>query len=149
MATRHRARLSIHMLESDRASILVKAGLNMDKLHGLDLVSSERAGLDWGLGIWERLQKSTEKLVALLQEEGARFMEMTGLSHRKGACTAAVQKGCSHAPGIPLSFGPILKTATALQKTTAERSKDCHDQNRPHALQTKPRLGTEQLRQLK
>ena len=149
MATRHRARLSIHMLESDRASILVKPGLNMDKLHGLDLVSSERADLDWGLGIWERLQKSTEKLVALLQEEGARFMEMTGLSHRKGACTAVVQKGFSHAPEMRLSFELIQKTATALQKTTAERSEDCHDQNRLHALKTTPRLGTEHLIQLR
>ena len=34
----------IHMLESDRASIPVKAGLNMDKLHGLDLTAAHRAG---------------------------------------------------------------------------------------------------------
>ena len=152
MATRHRARLSIHMLESDRASILVKAGLNMDKLHGLDLVASERAGSEragsgWTLGIWERLQKSTERLLALLQEERSRFMAVMVKSHGNAARTAVAQEGTSHSRKTAVMLGQILKIADALQGRTIGWSKSHAAQNRHHDSQTAQRVGSEQLPQ--
>lgn len=129
MANRHRARLNIHTLESDRASILIKAGLNMDKLHGLDLVASERAGSEpdgsgWSLEIWERLQKFTDRLLALLQGELSRFRAVMANSHGNPARTAVAQEGISSSRQIASSFGQILKLAISLKMRTAGWGKD-------------------------
>ena len=73
MATRHRERLSVHMLESDRAFVMVKAAKSISKLHSLDLVGVERAGGQATSGLWGLLQASGEKFVAWMQKERARF----------------------------------------------------------------------------
>ena len=73
MATRHRERLSLHMLESDRALVMVKAAQPITKLHSLDLVSLGRAKGQSTSGLWERLQASGEKFAAWMQKERARF----------------------------------------------------------------------------
>ena len=73
MATRHRERLNIHMLESDRANLLVKASQNITKLHSWDLTDAERAGGKSTFGILTKLHASADSLIALLQKERERF----------------------------------------------------------------------------
>jgi ATP-dependent exoDNAse (exonuclease V) alpha subunit len=87
MATRHRERLQFHMLESDRAMVMLKATKNLDKLHGLDLQAADpeliraewnataRAGAGGGLEIVERLRASREKFLALMQKEKGRLVD--------------------------------------------------------------------------
>ena len=120
MATRHRERLSIHMLEANRASILAKAGQNMAKLHGSDLAAMERAGADSSLGITGRLQASTDRLLALMQKERARFTEVMAGSLSLTKKWPAVQAGMRARRETRATLDRILQSASALQKKTTE-----------------------------
>lgn len=73
MATRHRERLHIHVLESDRATLLAKARRNMTKLHGWDLTDAERAGAQPTSAILDKLRASWDRMFALMQMERTRF----------------------------------------------------------------------------
>lgn len=122
MSTRHRERLSIHMLESDRASILVKAGLNINKLHGLDMSAAPRTEMDTSLGIRKSLLASAERLWALLQKERARFIDVMSRSHNSSARAATTQKDVGHSGKPILSFAQILKTTIAQSQKAVEWS---------------------------
>jgi hypothetical protein len=116
MATRHRERLNIHMLESDRATLLAKASQNMTKLHGWDLTEAERAGAQSTSGILVRLQASTDRLFALMQRERARFEAVIAGS----VCTAIqlplVQTGVRSIREVGSTLERILSRATSVQR---------------------------------
>ena len=76
MATRHRERLNIHLLESDRANLLSKASQNMSKLHAWDLTEEERAGAQSTSTVLVRLKNSKDRLFTLMQEERSRFASL-------------------------------------------------------------------------
>ncbi len=116
MATRHRERLNIHMLESDRATLLAKASQNMTKLHGWDLTDAERAGEQQTSWILIRLQASTDRLFALMQRERARFEAVIAGT----VCTAIqlplVQTGMRSIQDVGSTLEGILSRASAVQR---------------------------------
>jgi hypothetical protein len=148
MATRHRERLSIYMLESDRVSVLAKAGQNMVKLHGSDLTAVGRAGSHWSLGIRERLQASTDRLLALMQSERARFVEVVAGSLRTvSQSAAAVQNVMRSVRDTGVTLSRILKRAETLKCVTDGLFKVPHVQVQSYDVQTARRVESEQLMQ--
>ena len=115
MATRHRERLNIHMLESDRATLLAKASQNMTKLHGSDLTDAERAGEQPTSGIMFRLQASTEKFLALMQKERGRFVEVMAGSVRVAMESPAVRTGVHRVRDTGVTLHRILQRALTMQ----------------------------------
>ena len=116
MATRHRERLNIHMLESDRATLLAKASQNMSKLHAWDLTDAQRAGAQLTSGILVRLQASTDRLFALMQRERARFEAVIGGSMRNAIQLPLVQTGMRSIREVGSTLERILSRATAAQR---------------------------------
>lgn len=116
MATRHRERLNIHMLESDQATLLVKASQNMTKLHAWDLTDAERAGAQPTSGIMVRLQTSTDRFFALMQTERARFEAVIAGSVRKAIQLPALQTGMRSFQDVRLTLERILGRASAVQR---------------------------------
>lgn len=115
MATRHRERLNIHMLESDRAIVLAKASQNMTKLHGWDLTDAKRAGAQPTSEILARLQASTDRLLALMQKERARFEAVIAGSVRKATQLPMVQTGIRSIHDVRSTLERILSHASAVQ----------------------------------
>lgn len=115
MATRHRERLNIHMLESDRATLLAKASQNMTKLHGSDLTDAERAGEQATSGILVRLKASTDKLFAQMQKERARFEAFMAASVRTASRLPIVQAGVVATQDVRSTLEGILSRASAVQ----------------------------------
>lgn len=116
MATRHRERLNIHMLESDRATLLAKASQNMTKLHGWDLTDAKRAGAQPTSEIMVRLQTSTDRFFALMQTERARFEAVIAGSVRKAIQLPALQTGMRSFQDVRLTLERILGRASAVQR---------------------------------
>jgi ATP-dependent exoDNAse (exonuclease V) alpha subunit len=116
MATRHRERLNIHMLESDRATLLAKASQNMTKLHAWDLTDAQRAGGQPTSGILVRLQASTDRLFALMQRERARFEAVIGGSVRTAIQLPLVQAGMRSIREVGSTLEGILSCASAVQR---------------------------------
>jgi hypothetical protein len=116
MATRHRERLNIHMLESDRATLLAKASQNMTKLHAWDLTDAQRAGGQPTSGILVRLQASTDRLFALMQRERARFEAVIAGSVRTAIQLPAMQAGMRSIRDVGSTLAGILSRASAVQR---------------------------------
>jgi hypothetical protein len=87
--------LSIHLLESDRALVMVKAAQPITKLHSLDMAGEERADGQATSGLWERLQASGEKFVAWMQMERARFAAVFAHAniHKRAATILNTREG--------------------------------------------------------
>lgn len=88
------------------------------------MVPAQRAEVDRTLEIRKRLQKSTDRLWALLQKEAARFVKVMAKTHDHPARTAVARGGISHSRNTTVTFRQILKTAIALGEVTAEWGKD-------------------------
>ena len=116
MATRHRERLHIHMLESDRATLLAKASQNMTKLHAWDLKDAGLAGEQQTSGILVRLQASTDRLFALMQRERARFEAVIAGSVRTAIQLPAMQAGMRSIRDVGSTLAGILSRASAVQR---------------------------------
>jgi hypothetical protein len=116
MATRHRERLHIHMLESDRATLLAKASQNMTKLHAWDLTDAERAGGQPTSGVLVRLQASTDRLFALMQRERARFEAVISGSVRTAIQLPLVQTGVRSIRDVGSTLERILSCASAVRR---------------------------------
>lgn len=119
MATRHRERLSIHMLESDRVTLLAKASQNMTKLHGWDLTDAKRAGAQETSRILVRLQASTDKLFALMQKERGRFQAVMAGAVRMAIQLPSLQTGMRSVQDGRLTLKGILGRASAVQREVA------------------------------
>ena len=116
MATRHRERLNIHMLESDRATLLAKASQNMTKLHAWDLTDADRAGGQPTSVILVRLQASTDRLFALMQKERARFEGVMVGTVRMAIQMPMVQAVVRSARNVRPALEGILSRASAVQR---------------------------------
>ena len=116
MATRHRERLHIHMLESDRATLLAKASQNMTKLHAWDMTDAERAGGQPTFGVLVRLQASTDRLFALMQRERARFEAVISGSVRTAIQLPLVQTGVRSIRDVGSTLERILSCASAVRR---------------------------------
>jgi hypothetical protein len=115
MATRHRERLNIHMLESDRATLLAKASQNMSKLHGWDLTDAKRAGAHPTSEMLVRLQASTDRLFASMQRERARFEAVMAGWIRAATQLPLIQNSNRAIQHVHLTLDHILTRASAVQ----------------------------------
>jgi len=148
MATRHRERLHIHMLESDRATLLAKASQNMTKLHAWDLTDADRAGGRPTSAFGDRLKASTEKLFALMQSERARFEAIIAGSIRTAIQTPMVQTGLRPMQDVRLTLARIVDRASAVQRDIGCLVGGVRHPKQPHH-QTGQQVQPEQLAQFR
>jgi len=76
MATRHRERFHVHMLEQDRSLVMQRAAAAIPKWHALDLHSMPGMGPAGGKAtsaIWDRLKGGLEKFGVWMQMEWKRY----------------------------------------------------------------------------
>lgn len=148
MATRHRERLNIHMLESDRAALLTKASQNMTKLHAWDLTDAKRAGGQPTSAILVRLQASTDRLFALMQTERARFQAVMARAVRTAIQTPKVQAGMRSMQDVRSTLQRIMVRASAVQRDVDRLVDESHLRLQSQH-QTGQQIQTEQLAQLR
>jgi hypothetical protein len=120
MATRHRERLHIHMLESDRSVMLANASQDMGKLHSWDLLDAGRAEGQPSSEIQSRLHASTERLFALLKKERARFQAVMEASMREAQQLPVVQRSKRAIENVHSTLHGIVTFAAAAQRGAAQ-----------------------------
>lgn len=96
MATRHRERFHVHMLEQDRSIIMQRAASALPKWHALDLHSilgNELAISEVGQLVWERLRGGLEKVAVWMRTECTRYahaMQMHGAAHTSAGASMTI-----------------------------------------------------------
>jgi hypothetical protein len=136
MATRHRERLNIHILESDRSVMLAKAGQNMIKLHGSDLIDAGRAEGQPSSEMHNMLRASSERLFALMKKERARFSEVMARSVRTAVELPALQNSMRSIRDVGSTLKRILTGASAMQRDVDRLLSGSH-----HEAQSKNKTG--------
>ncbi len=124
MATRHRARFHLHLLEQDRQLVLQQAAKPIPKLHALDLdnmAGMQRAGGAASSAILERIRGGLEALGIWMRAEMGRFSEVMHLHD------AAQQTGAL--PLLPSKGEPVRKRLQALLSSVKTRHSLSGQQN--------------------